>query len=68
MIRLVIKLPVIEIAYFVAVFISILPKTDVSKNSVRIVLQCTGAELFDFFVFRKYFDPNGDEKRKNELN
>ncbi len=34
--------------------ISILPKTDVSKSSVRNGLQRTGAELFDFLVFRKY--------------
>ena len=54
MIRLV-KLPVIKIEYFFAGVISILPKTDVSKTSVRINLGCTGAELFDFLVFRKYF-------------
>jgi hypothetical protein len=62
MIRLVIKLPVIESEYFFAGVIFILPKTDVSKTSVRISLQCTGAELFDFLVFRKYFGQNGGEK------
>jgi hypothetical protein len=36
--------------------IFILPQTDVSKTSVRNDLQRTGAELFDFLVFRKYFD------------
>jgi hypothetical protein len=36
--------------------ISILPNKDVSKSSVRNDLQRTGAELFDFLVFRKYFD------------
>jgi hypothetical protein len=63
MIRLV-KLPVIEIQYFFAGVISILPKTDVSKTSVRINLGCTGAELFDFLVFRKYFDRNLMTKTK----
>jgi hypothetical protein len=48
--------------------ISILPKTDKSKSSVRNDLQRTGAELLDFLVFRKYFDQIGDEKRKNEMN
>ncbi len=30
-------------------FISILPKTDVSKSSVRIILRCTGAEINQLF-------------------
>jgi hypothetical protein len=47
--------------------ISILPKTDESKSSVRNDLQCTGAELFNFLVLRKYFGQNGGEKR-NEMN
>jgi hypothetical protein len=38
------KLPVIEIEYFFAGVISILPKMDMSKTSVRIDLGCTGAE------------------------
>jgi hypothetical protein len=49
------KLPVIESKYFFAGVIFILPKTDVSKTSVRISLGCTGAEIIDFLVFRKYF-------------
>ncbi len=52
---LVIKLPAIETKYFFAGFISILPKTDVSKTSVRISLQCTGAELFDFLVLENFW-------------
>ncbi len=38
-------------------------KTDESKSSVRNDLQRTGAELFNFLVFRKYF---GQIVAKNE--
>jgi hypothetical protein len=44
--------------------ISILPKTDESKSSVRNNLQPTGAELFDFLVFRKYFDQKMVAKKR----
>jgi hypothetical protein len=44
--------------------ISILPKTDESKSSVRNDLQRTGAELFDFLVFRKYFGQKVVAKNK----
>jgi hypothetical protein len=44
------KLPAIEIVCTSTENISILPKTDESKSSVRNDLQRTGAELFDFLV------------------
>jgi hypothetical protein len=45
--------------------LSILPKTDVSKSSVRNDLRRTGAELFDFLVFRKYLV---EMTKTNEMN
>jgi hypothetical protein len=53
---------------YLAENISILPKTDESKSSVRNDLRCTGAEIISFLVFRKYFGLIGGEKRKIEMN
>jgi hypothetical protein len=44
-------------------------ETDKLKSGVKPSIRRTGAELFDFLVFnRKYFDQNGGEKQKNEMN
>ena len=63
MIRLV-KLPMIEIVWTATFINSILPKTDESKSSVRNDLRCTGAEIIDFLVFRKFTSQCGEQRNE----
>jgi len=65
---LVIKLPGFEIVWTSTGVIFILPKTDVSKTSVRNNLQRTGAELFDFLVLENILVKMVAKNKRIEMN